>query len=144
LGREPLAPHPGPMIHPGPPAGPEPRRTPPRAVIRHASMSSGRPALTPDGNRGAGRINEPLGRVAGGGGGQMGVVNLELVLLAGPDPVAGRGGRLDDAMIGERTVAEVELAGVDHVTVGAADDDPGDNRAAALVALGVEFGDARA
>ena len=74
----------------------------------------------------------------------MRVVNLELVLLAGPDPVAGGVGGLDDAMIGERTVAEVELAGVDHEAVGPADDDPGDDRAAALVALGVEFGDAGA
>ena len=94
------------MIHPGPPARPEPRRTPPSTVISHASISSGRHGALegtvtvcrawrgqrslPAGDRGAGRINKALGGVAGRGGGQLRVVNLELVLLARSDPVVRR------------------------------------------------------
>jgi choline dehydrogenase-like flavoprotein len=100
-------------------------------------------ALLPDGGRGAWHVDVALG-AARGSGGQVRVVDVELVLDSGADPVGAGIGTLDDAVVGERPVAEVELPGVDHEAVGAADDHPGDDRAAGLVTLGADLGDAGA
>jgi choline dehydrogenase-like flavoprotein len=101
--------------------------------------------LPPDGDRGARRVQVAAGALGGVRVvGQARVVDGELVHHTGRDPVVGRVGRLDDAGIGERPVLEVELLGVDHEPVGAADDHPADDRAAGLVALGVDLRDARA
>jgi hypothetical protein len=101
--------------------------------------------LSPDGDRGARRVEVAAGALGGVRVvGQARIVDAELVHHAGRDPVVGRVGRLDDAGIGERPVLEVELLGVDHEPVGAADDHPADDRAAGLVALGVDLRDARA
>src|ERR1700677_1124940 len=76
-------------------------------------------------------------------GGQPGVVDAELVYRPGRDPVVQRAGRLDDPGVGKGAIAVEELRRVDDESLGAADDDPGDDRTAGLVALGVDHRDAR-
>ena len=102
-------------------------------------------ALQPDGDRGTGRVDVTAGALGGVRvPGQLGVVDAELVHHAGRDLVVGGIGSLDDAGVGERPVLEEELPGVDHEPLEAADDHPADDRAAGLVALGVDLGDAGA
>jgi choline dehydrogenase-like flavoprotein len=101
--------------------------------------------LLPDGDRGTRHVDVAAGALGGVRvPGQRGVVDAELVHHAGRDLVVGRVGSLDDAGVGERAVLVVELLGVDHEPLGAADDDPADDRAAGLVALRVDLGDAGA
>jgi hypothetical protein len=100
-------------------------------------------ALLPDGDGGTRHVDVALG-AARRSGGQVRVVDVELVPHPGADPVEAGVGALDDPGIGERPVAEVELPGVDHEAIRAADDHPGDDRAAGLVTLGADLGDAGA
>jgi choline dehydrogenase-like flavoprotein len=127
-------------LFPGP-LGINPVETVIALAMRNARRLLG--ALLPDGDRGARHVREALG-AARGRGGQVRVVDVELVLHPGADPVEAGVGALDDPVIGERPVAEVELPGVDHEAVRAADDHPGDDRAAGLVTLGTDLGDAGA
>jgi len=100
--------------------------------------------LLPDGDGSSRRVHEAAGALAGVRVvGQQGVVDVELVHHAGLDRVIGEAGPLEDAGVGERAVAVIELLGVDHEPLGAADDHPADDHAAGLVALGVDLRDAR-
>ncbi|GEM_PF-397060 len=100
-------------------------------------------ALPPDGDRGAGHVDVSLG-TARGSGGQARVVDVELVPDRGADPVVGGAGVLDDPVVGERSVAEVELLRIDDEAIGSADDHPGHQGTAGGVALGADLGDAGA
>jgi choline dehydrogenase-like flavoprotein len=102
-------------------------------------------ALPPDGDRGARRVDVAAGALRGVRVlGQARVVDVELVHHADRNHVVAGIGSLDDAGVGERSVLEEELLGVDHEPLEAADDHPADDRSAGLVALGVDLGDARA